>query len=139
MLGIGIDDVPVLSVSRQHGLGEDDLDKITLLGDFQVPPILRGFTLPKRFKSDKQRNGKTLSSVIHFLKSRPAIDSKLCKNCNTCVESCPVQAIDKKTKTIDYEKCIECLCCHELCMYKAVKLKSSNPIASVVKKLAIRG
>jgi Fe-S-cluster-containing hydrogenase component 2 len=52
-----------------------------------------------------------------------------------CVESCPVQAIDKETKLINYDKCIECMCCHELCLHKAVQLKKSNPVAGAMIKL----
>jgi uncharacterized Fe-S center protein len=49
-----------------------------------------------------------------------------------CVESCPVQAIDRNTKKIDYSICIECMCCHELCQYKAVKLRRVNPLMEAV-------
>ncbi len=138
MIGIGIDDMPILYAYRESGMGEVDINRITITGDYSEPPILKGFTLPKRFGSKKQRNGRALTSVISFFKSRPVIDLKLCKQCNTCVESCPVQAIDQKSKTIDYDKCIECLCCHELCMYKAVKIKNDHPIASLIKKVVMR-
>ena len=49
-----------------------------------------------------------------------------------CVESCPVEAIDKETKNIDYNACIDCMCCHELCMFKAVELKNENRIAGFI-------
>jgi ferredoxin len=64
-----------------------------------------------------------LSSTLHM---------KHCKECNTCVESCPVQAIDIRTKRIDYTECIECMCRHELCRYQAVRLKRINPLASLM-------
>ncbi|HHX94951.1 MAG TPA: 4Fe-4S binding protein [Clostridia bacterium] len=60
---------------------------------------------------------------------------KKCKNCNVCVESCPVEAINIDTKQIDYEKCIECMCCHELCMHQAVDLKKDNFLAHIVTSL----
>ena len=49
-----------------------------------------------------------------------------------CVESCPVEAIDKDTKQIDYNICIDCMCCHELCMFKAVELKNENKVAGLI-------
>ena len=138
MVGIGLDDMPILHAYASSGIGEANIDKIMIVGDYSKPPKLKGFTLPKRFGSTKHRSGKALSTVISFFKARPSIDLRLCRQCNTCVESCPVQAIDRKSKSIDYEKCIECLCCHELCMYKAVKLKNDNLMASIIKKLIMR-
>lgn len=63
---------------------------------------------------------------VYFLETRPRIDPRLCKACNMCVESCPVQAIDEATKKIDYNTCIECMCCHELCLHQAVELKRDS-------------
>ena len=45
-----------------------------------------------------------LGRTIDFFKTRPKINLKICKECNVCVGSCPVEAIDRKTKRIDYEK-----------------------------------
>ena len=52
-----------------------------------------------------------------------------------CVESCPVQAIDREGKLIDYDTCIECMCCHELCQYEAVELKRENPLAALLTRI----
>ena len=68
----------------------------------------------------------------------PEIDTNKCKKCNMCVESCPMQAIDRATKKRDYSKCIECMCCHELCLHKAVRLKKNNIIADVIARLSLR-
>ncbi|MDF2519673.1 MAG: hypothetical protein K0R84_301 [Clostridia bacterium] len=135
MLKLTVEDVPILKTARKRGLGESELKNIKLMGDFDTVPVLTGFMLPKRFSSSKKQNYGAVIKVIDFLKSRPVIDKKLCKNCNTCVESCPVKAIDKATKVINYNACIECMCCHELCMYKAVKLKKDNWIAGAMMKL----
>lgn len=135
MLKLTVEDVPILKTARKRGLGESDLKNIKLMGDFDTIPVLAGFILPKRFGSSKKQNYGAVIKVIDFLKARPAIDKKLCRNCNTCVESCPVKAIHKETKVINYKACIECMCCHELCMYKAVKLKKDNWIAGAMMKL----
>lgn len=135
MLKLRLEDVPILMTAKERNLGEGRIEAIELMGDYQAIPTLEGFTLPKRFGSSKKQNYKAVIKVIDFLKARPVVDKKLCKNCNMCVESCPVNAIDKETKVVNYKVCIECMCCHELCMHKAVKLKKDNWIAGAAMKL----
>jgi len=134
MIGLDIKDIPILNAARDRNIGNSELENIQVLGDYDYPPELKGFKLPKRFNSKKKQNYKALIKVIDFLKTRPKINLSLCKQCNMCVESCPVQAINKATKVIDYSKCIECMCCHELCRYKAVELKKDNMIAGLMTK-----
>lgn len=138
MIGMNIEEVPILSAAKERKLGESSLEKIALDGDYTSLPRLSGYKLPKRFRSSKKRNDQAVVKVIDFFKARPKVNLSKCKKCNMCVESCPVQAIDKETKVINYKACIECMCCHELCMHKAVDLKSDNFIASVVSKIAGR-
>jgi uncharacterized protein (DUF362 family) len=135
MLKLNIADVPILQTAKERNLGEGCLEAIELMGDYQAIPTLEGFILPKRFGSNKKQNYKAVIKVIDFLKARPLVDKKLCKNCNICVESCPVKAIHRDTKIINYKTCIECMCCHELCMYKAVRLKKDNWLAGTMMKL----
>jgi len=135
MLGLDIKDIPILQAAIERKLGESDRDKIEICGDYAKPPILKDYKIPKRFTSKKKTNYNTVVKVIDFLKTKPMIDLKECQQCNTCVDSCPVHAIDRATKKIDYSRCIECMCCHELCIYKAVKLKRVNPIAGIMTKL----
>lgn len=134
MIGIDIDSIPILHSAQRKNLGEYRLENIKLLGDYNYIPSLENFKLPKNLGITKKDNSKSLERVIKLLKSRPSIDTKKCKKCNMCVESCPVKAIDRTTKKIDYSKCIECLCCHELCLHKAVNLKRDNPLVNVMMK-----
>jgi len=69
---------------------------------------------------------------MNLMKKRPQVVPSASKDCGTCVESCPVGAIDRPTKSIDYSKCIECLCCHESCMHKAVDLRHANRFMALV-------
>lgn len=131
MLGMAVDDIPVLVSARARKLGESDLQSIEITGDYAEPPALPGFKYPKRFRSSKKRNNSAVIKVIDFLKARPKIDTKRCKQCNMCVESCPVKAIDKESKKINYNTCIECMCCHELCLHKAIDLKNDNWLAAL--------
>ena len=135
MIGMDVADVPMLETAHKRNLGEGKLKNITLTGDYASIPRLTNFKLPKRFKKAPKRNSKALVKVIDFFNTKPRINPSKCKKCNKCVESCPVQAIDRETKQIDYTACIECMCCHELCMFKAVELKSKNIAAGLVSGL----
>lgn len=137
MLGMTIEDVPILATAQKRKLGEGKSENIIIDGDYEQVPKLENFKFPKRYRSAKKRNYRFLVKVIDFLKAYPKINLKKCKKCNMCIESCPVQAIHKETKQIDYQKCIECMCCHELCLHKAVELKKKNMLANIVTALKI--
>lgn len=138
MLGLDVVNIPILDSARIRKLGEFSLKNIEIAGDYGSPPSLRGFKLPKRLRKIKPRNYRILIMVIDLLKTRPRINLKLCKHCNMCVESCPVQAIDGSAKVIDYSKCIECMCCHELCQHMAVELRRDNRVLDFFSRVAGR-
>jgi ferredoxin len=131
MLGLDIASVPIFDSGRARGMGEWRLGAVSILGDYASPPALKGFDVPKEI-SVGPRMGKVLGGMVDMLKRRPVVDLKLCRNCGSCVASCPVQAIDPATKAIDYSKCIECLCCHEMCMFKAVELRRTNKLMALI-------
>jgi uncharacterized protein (DUF362 family) len=137
MLGMEVEDVPILMSAREKQLGCSDLNEIEIVGDYDAPPRLGGFKLPTKFRSTKKRNQQVLVKLIDFLKTRPRINTKACKQCNMCVESCPVKAIERDTKIIDYNLCIECMCCHELCQFKAVELRKDNRLADVFMRIGL--
>lgn len=138
MLRLTVDDVPIIIAAKKRNLGQWNLEDIIIEGDYDSIPKLNNFKLPKVLKSSKQKSNKAVVKVIDFFKTVPEIDTNKCKKCNMCVESCPMQAIDRATKKIDYSKCIECMCCHELCLHKAVRLKKNNIIADVIARLSLR-
>lgn len=138
MLGLDVENVPILDSARTRKLGEFSLKNIEIAGDYVSPPRLRGFKLPKRLRNMKPRNYKILVKVIDLLKARPRVNLKVCKHCNMCVESCPVQAIDWETKVIDYNHCIECMCCHELCEHKAVEIRKENRVLDAMSRVFSR-
>jgi uncharacterized protein (DUF362 family)/Pyruvate/2-oxoacid:ferredoxin oxidoreductase delta subunit len=135
MIGLDIKDLPIYKETLERKLGEFNLSKIEIAGDYNDIPSLQNFKMPRQLKNNGNSKFYILPTVINFLKTKPSIQSKLCKHCNTCVESCPMSAIDKATKTIDYAKCIECMCCHELCMYKAVELQPVNRLVRGIRTL----
>jgi uncharacterized protein (DUF362 family)/Pyruvate/2-oxoacid:ferredoxin oxidoreductase delta subunit len=138
MLGLGVEEVPILHSARTRKLGESRLKNIIIAGDYTSPPRLKGFKLPKGLKRGRPRNYKVVIRVIDLLKTRPRVNLRVCQHCNMCVESCPVQAIDRESKVIDYTDCIECMCCHELCEHKAVELRRDNRILDFFRRVGRR-
>ena len=136
MLGMEIEEIDILTAARRRNLGEWNIDKIIVDGDYSSKsiPVLGNYKLPKKYKSAKKLNSKVIIRVVDFFKTRPVINMKHCKDCNVCVESCPIKVIDIKTKKIDYDQCIECMCCHELCMHRAVELKKDNVLAGIISR-----
>lgn len=136
MMGVDPHDVTVVRHAAALGVGTMQMEDIRLLGDEIAPPRLKDWRLPdgKQMKGPKW----ILPLIINFLRTQPAVDRRRCLNCNMCVESCPVQAIDPKNKQVDYERCIGCLCCHELCQHQAVELRRKNPLARLLMRQADR-
>lgn len=126
MTGRNIEGLPVFKASIEEGIGEWRFGNIEVCGDYDFPPKLEGFMVPRAIQGT--RGGGALAFIVDLMKTRPQMDLTKCKKCNVCVDSCPVGAIDRETKKIDYGKCIECMCCHELCVYKAVKLVRSSRV-----------
>jgi uncharacterized protein (DUF362 family)/Pyruvate/2-oxoacid:ferredoxin oxidoreductase delta subunit len=131
MLGLDIDSVPIFDSGRERGMGEWRLGAIAILGDYASPPRLRGFDVPKAI-SVGPRMGRLMGGLVDMFKRRPVVDLSACRDCGSCVASCPVKAIDPAMKSIDYSKCIECLCCHEMCMYKAIELRRVNKLMALI-------
>jgi len=133
MMGIDPDRVSILSASVRRKIGEWDIDKIEVVGDASV---LEKYQLPKGYTQNIVKDHSKVKNVIDFFKVVPVVNQKKCIGCNSCVDSCPVEAIDRETKLINYDLCIDCLCCHELCMSEAVDLKSNNKMVGVVRAIS---
>jgi len=124
IMGIEPLDVLVTKEAYERGLGEADFSKIEVAGDDINDFIVKDFKLPQttplKFLPKSIING--LASLIKF---KPYIDSLICRRCNLCKITCPVNCvtIEEGYCTIDYSKCVCCLCCHEVCPYKAINIK----------------
>ncbi len=109
---------PVLDAAAEMGLGENDLEKILVLGEsleavkvpFRLPPPVPAF----------MASGATR---FHFrtFDVRPEIDAELCEQCGSCVEICSTGAITlEPVPSVDSSKCLSCFCCHEVCPSGAI-------------------
>ncbi len=120
MLGKDPMKVPTNRIAVEQKLGEGNIDKIEIIGE---APIIHNFKWPPNISSTLDMIPPSIAKgLMKLFWSRPAIDSKVCTNCKTCVKSCPVDALIENTPTPEFEygECINCLCCMEMCPEKAV-------------------
>jgi len=68
----------------------------------------------------------------------PWVNKRLCKGCGTCLEECPVGAIELKDDglaEINEAECIRCGRCHDACPQQAVRHDSERIPQEVVENL----
>lgn len=117
IMGMRVDDLPVLSAARQRELGEADLLRITVEGDAE--PV-GGFKSPAVGRAVGTFLARWLSKLFV---TQPRPKTSACVRCGACAEGCPVDAIRMSPyPVIDAARCISCFCCHEFCRYKAMEL-----------------
>ncbi len=133
MMGIIPERVDILKASIKRNIGVWDIKEIDVIGDLVK---FKNYDLPKSYKTNAIKDFTKVRGVIDFFKVVPVVNQKRCVKCNSCVDGCPVGAIDRDTKIVDYSICIDCLCCHELCMVEAVELKSKNQMVNVIRLIA---
>ena len=123
---IGVEPWDILVTKEAHamGLGEMDPARIEIVGDDVRTFVKEDYKLPQTTPL-KFLPRPLLKGVTALIRFKPYISDKLCKRCNLCKISCPVDCItiEKKFCRIDYKKCVRCLCCHEVCPYKAIHIR----------------
>jgi uncharacterized protein (DUF362 family)/NAD-dependent dihydropyrimidine dehydrogenase PreA subunit len=135
MLGKSPMKIPTNRIASEQGLGEGDLNKIEVIGD---APIVDDFKWPPNISGSLDRIPPSIArGLMKLFWSRPAIDSKVCTNCKTCVKSCPVDALIENTPIPEFEygECINCLCCMEMCPEKAV-FEEKSRISRLISRFA---
>lgn len=122
MMGLEPIQLRFLQKAKELGLGENDLDKIEIIGelkklpDYKIPPL----------GGEVIMNNEAIQEMIH---SRtlllPQVASDLCTACESCIEQCPVSALSMNgdIPQVDADTCITCFCCQEICPEKAITLK----------------
>ena len=95
MLGKSPMKIPTNRIASEQGLGEGDLNNIEVIGDV---PVVDDFKWPPNISGSLDRIPPSIAKgLMKLFWSRPAIDSKACTNCKTCVKSCPVDALIENT------------------------------------------
>ncbi len=133
LVGLAAKDIPLLAAAVNRGLTTGRLEDITLLGtpaeellvpNFEAPPGNADVGMLPAFLPRQMRTW-----VTGELLERPVADPNRCTGCQTCLRSCPVQAITMaglngtRRAVMHADKCIRCYCCHELCPENAIDLK----------------
>jgi uncharacterized protein (DUF362 family)/NAD-dependent dihydropyrimidine dehydrogenase PreA subunit len=125
IMGYHPEDIPMLRIASQRGLGTIDLNEIPILGE-RLEDVKINFKKPQKI----YRGLMILPDFVRnlFLESPrlPFPNKSGCTQCKICEENCPVLAVKvNDAPEFDYEKCIRCYCCHELCPDDGIKLKKA--------------
>ena len=100
-----------LEMAHEQGLGEIDMSKIDVQGDYEQLPE---FEPPPTFASLDTK----FNPYEEIVKIQPHVKEEACIMCRLCEdESCPAGAITllEEYPVIDKDKCISCYCCVEFC------------------------
>ncbi len=116
-------DIPHIRQAAARGLGENDREKIEILG-VPVEKYKDRFKPPPTTASQAPAFVNKLA--MKLWRVEPKVTGK-CVVCGHCESICPVGAITigETAAVIDYETCINCFCCHELCPSAAIRERSS--------------
>ncbi|HMK34940.1 MAG TPA: DUF362 domain-containing protein [Desulfomonilaceae bacterium] len=122
MMGCDPGRLRFLQKANELGLGDYDLGKIDIVGEFRQLPDFKLPPLGGEAISDNQ----AIQEVIHSRTVvRPEADPDLCTACGTCIDQCPVSALSMEDNLprVDADTCITCFCCQEMCPEKAISLR----------------
>jgi uncharacterized protein (DUF362 family)/Pyruvate/2-oxoacid:ferredoxin oxidoreductase delta subunit len=122
LLGTPLRSFPLYRAAKARGIGETEVNRISLRGDppksfqiedFEVPSLDSLGLLPGMFDWFTKR----------FLVSKPVQEEAECVDCGECAAICPAEAIQLKAKklTFDYDRCIRCYCCQEVCPQNSIQ------------------
>ena len=133
IMGLDRKENPIILEAERRTLKPNRLEDIEIIGANLAEVIVPDFKPPQlsagRFGYD--RMPWYLRMIEPMFKNaftvRPRVIWHRCIACGTCIEGCPVEAIDfvKEKAFIDDNKCIRCYCCHEMCPEEAIGLYSS--------------
>ncbi len=127
LLGMVPENVDMLRIGAQRGLGPRTLGEVELLGDDFAALAAPDFRKAKVSSTDfVDRLPRALRPMAKkWVTPRPKIDRKRCVGCGKCAESCPqhtITLVDRKAQ-IDSSRCIRCFCCQEMCPQHCIQVK----------------
>jgi len=134
MLGLTVDEIPMLKICREQNLGETDLSKIEVVGNRVIADPWIVPVAPLCSYAYRVGGGGGTGGIVPFRERascRPVIDMALCATCKECAEEplcvakCPIGALSKQGDTIRCEKdrCLQCTSCMERCPVGAAVLQ----------------
>jgi len=117
-------------ISANRGLGEFDLDNISIEGD-DLSLFKDVKFVPAKVEEVGIRSLKINNKINtkRFILEHPKFDKSKCIKCGECKKICPPQAITMekgKVPRVNKGKCIRCWCCAEVCPVNAIS-KSKRP------------
>ncbi len=134
LMGLAPQTVPTLAAAIGRGLCAKTLEPHVLKASSgQVPVPFEQFCLPASMAPtmDFSRNvppfmRRAAAWFAAFSAPHPVVKRAECIRCKKCMDICPVDAIELKTKAVKISKakCIRCFCCHEMCPVKAISVKT---------------
>ncbi len=125
LIGIGIDDVPTLRVSRDRGLIPETLAELDICGDVERFVINDYENIHVRRSLQFEGGGKFAAMFVRSaLRATPRPKNKTCIGCKKCAEICPAKVITMQNgkPVIDRKNCIRCFCCQEFCPVGAMQV-----------------
>jgi uncharacterized protein (DUF362 family)/NAD-dependent dihydropyrimidine dehydrogenase PreA subunit len=129
ILGFRQGEVSAVKIANSRGLGESNLNSITILGEKLKDVIVKNPVRPSGYRSRLVKLVPKLlvRKIGKFIWTYPYVGRGKCKVCKECVSNCPVgaMAMSDGYPQVSRKKCIMCMCCHELCRYEAVEIRQS--------------
>lgn len=64
----------------------------------------------------------------------PWVKASLCDGCGSCIDECPVSAVQRNSQGLaemDEDECIQCSRCHDACPQGAVRRDSERGIQGI--------
>ncbi|MEE9591313.1 MAG: DUF362 domain-containing protein [Thermodesulfobacteriota bacterium] len=126
-LGANPEELPVLKVAAEDGIGETNPCRIAIvgekieecrIGDFRFPEKVVSTNFSAIFPPFIERR------LRKAVASRPRIEHKRCTLCDICIDTCPPGIMTKESKImIEMDSCISCFCCQEMCPHGAITSK----------------
>jgi uncharacterized protein (DUF362 family)/Pyruvate/2-oxoacid:ferredoxin oxidoreductase delta subunit len=115
-----------LEMARQQGLGEIEVERIDVEGDFEILPP---FEKPPTFATIDP----AFNPYEEITRIRPKLNQDKCVLCRLCGdESCPADAISfAEVPVIDPKKCISCYCCVEFCPEGALHVEYDREVFEI--------
>jgi uncharacterized protein (DUF362 family)/NAD-dependent dihydropyrimidine dehydrogenase PreA subunit len=122
MMGFDPGRLRFLQIASELGLGDFDAGRIQVDGELRV---LDDFKLPPLGGEAIAGNPEVLEMLEAKTLLRPVADPELCTACGSCIDHCPVSALEFQDAfpVVDADTCISCFCCQEICPEKAITLK----------------